>query len=578
MNPLMQRGFITLAVMRYLLISLIALVLSQQAQTQINTADSLFIDSVLQATYPENTPGATVLIAFDGQPVFRKAYGMANLELNVPNQPEYVFAIGSMSKQFVAISILMLEAEGKLDIDDPVTKYLPDYDTQGKNITIRQLLTHSSGIKSFTEMDTFIQLVNVDLGQEEMLELFMHEPLMFDPDTDWSYSNSGYSVAGMIVEKVSGMSLEAFLKLKIFRRLGMKSTQLGSHDRSIPGMVTGYSISTEGYYPAREFSWTWPFAAGGIVSNVDDMLKWDEALYSEKLIPLSSIEKAFTNYTLMDGRSMNYGLGWGVWKNDDITFIRHGGAINGFLSDGVRIPEAHFYMVILSNSLATTSPGDATNKVLNHLFNLGIEDITVAEDSIDLYPYTGVYAIERSGGRVVSNYGTDGMFRYITLEDGALYSQVTGGGKAQMERIGDDTFYMGNAYSRYIFQRDVDGQITGIIHLTLPTPTGPIDTNVKTKLPLPDEKVAITLPAGTLDKYIGVYDMGNGMQFTLSILEGSLFLQPTGQGKIELHPLSETHFFIKEIDASVDFIVDAAGIVQELVFNQGGSYKARKIK
>ena len=564
--------------MKHLCIIVLALTIGTVSRSQISSSDSLFIDSLLQSTYPASGPGAAILIAHNGQPVFRNAYGMANLELNVPNQPEYVFAIGSMSKQFVAISLLMLEAEGKLNLDDPVTRYLSDYDTLGNNITIRQLLTHTSGIKSFTEMDTFQKLVNVDLGAEEMLELFMHEPLMFEPGSDWSYSNSGYTVAGMIVEKVSGMSLQAFFKLRIFRRLGMKHTHLGSHERSIPGFVTGYSLSTEGYYPAREFSWTWPFAAGGIVSNVDDMLKWDEALYTDKLLPLSSLQQAFTNYSLTDGQPMNYGLGWGVYATDSLTFIRHGGAINGFLSDGIRVPEAHFYMVILSNSFATTSPGDVTNKVLNRLFQLGIEDVTVLEDSIDLVPYTGVYRVERSGGRSASNYGEDGMFRYITLEDGALYSQVSGGGKSQLERIGIDTFYLGNDYSRYVFLRDATGAITGIKHLTLQTPTGPIDINTKTDLPFPAEKKAIDLPKGTCDKYIGVYDMGNGMQFTISVVEERVFLQPTGQGKVALYPLTETHFFIQEVDASVDFVLNDSGEVKELIFNQNGSYPARKIK
>ena len=578
MNPLNRRGFIILVGMKYFFSVVLGIAISLHVKAQLSSADSLFIDSLLHSTYPDGAPGAAVIIAYNGEPVFRNAYGMANLELNVSNKPEYVFAIGSMSKQFVAISLLMLEAEGKLNLDDPVTKYLPEYDMQGTTITIRQLLNHSSGIKSFTEMDTFIQLMNVDLGQQEMLDLFMHEPLMFDPGTDWSYSNSGYSIAGMIVEKVSGMSLQTFLKLKVFKRLGMKNTHLGSHNRSIPGMVTGYSISTEGYYPAREFSWTWPFAAGGIVSNVDDMLRWDEALYTEKLLPLPSLQQAFTNYSLTDGQPMNYGLGWGVYATDTLTFIRHGGAINGFLSDGIRIPEAHFYMVVLSNSFATANPGDITNKVLNRLFQMGIEDVTVLEDSIDLVPYTGVYRVERSGGRSASNYGEDGMFRYITLEDGALYSQVSGGGKSQLERIGIDTFYLGNDYSRYVFLRDATGAITGIKHLTLPTPTGPIDINNKTNLPLPIEKKAIDLPKGTCDKYIGVYDMGNGMQFTISVVEERVFLQPTGQGKIALYPLTETHFFIQEVDASVDFVLDDSGEVKELIFNQNGSYPARKIK
>jgi CubicO group peptidase (beta-lactamase class C family) len=237
------------------------------------------IDSIMMHTYPLTDPGAVLLIAKNGVPVMEKGYGLANIELTVANKPKFVFAIGSMSKQFTAVCLLQLQDAGKLSLDDDIRKHLPHYDTHGETITIRHLLTHTSGIPSFTELDTFQHLINTDNSIADISNLFMNRPLLFSPGSNWSYSNSGYLLAGMIVEKVSGVTLETYLRQHIFLPLGMNSTSMGSNDRVIPRMVTGYDMGSYGYMPTREYSWIWTFGAGGIVSNTSDLLKWDEALY-----------------------------------------------------------------------------------------------------------------------------------------------------------------------------------------------------------------------------------------------------------------------------------------------------------
>jgi CubicO group peptidase (beta-lactamase class C family) len=543
---------------------------------QFSVSDSLFVDSLMEATYADSEPGAVILISIDGNPVFRRAYGMANLEMDVPLSPDHVFAIGSISKQFTAVALLQLAEDGKLLLDDPVTKYLPDYNTHGELITIRHLLNHTSGITSFTELDTFAQIVNKDLGKQETLNLFMDEPLLFEPGTDWSYSNSGYSVAGLIAEKVSGMSLEAYLKLFVFRRLAMKQSGMGSNDRSIPGFVTGYTANNNGYYPAREFSWTWPFAAGAVVSSVDDLMKWDHALYSDKLLGEAMRKDAFTGSLLADGTPTHYGLGWGVSTYKDYTFIRHGGAINGFLSDAIRIPELKMYMVVLSNN-TIKRPGAIIDKTLNKILDLQIEPLETLDEQIDLTEYTGVYEETRRGGRLVSNMGDEAYYRIITLEDSTLYTQKKGGTKIPFQRVGKDEFYTSDPYTRFHFRRNAEGDIIYLEREFLPTAFGPTDISYRTDIPIPEEREAIDIDESILQRYTGNYDMGNGLTMVISVQDGRIFAQVEGQTRIEIFPASETELFYKAIDADIVFLWNGKRCTG-FEFDQGYKLKGRKIE
>lgn len=296
---------------RIIIIYFFTLLSVSTSAQQLTNLDEQFVDSVMEANYRPGEPGAVLLIAKEGKPVYRKAYGMANLELNVLNNPEYVFRIGSMSKQFTAICVLKLAQEGKLNLQEDIKKYLPGYNTHGRHITIENLLTHTNGINDFASKKEFFKQAILNQSPQEVMNSFMNDSLTFEPGTDWGYSNSGYVVAGAIVEKVSGMSLSVYRQQYIFGPLGMSHTSIGTYDSLVTNAVYGYSPGANGKpKPADYMSWSWPYAAGDILSSVDDLLKWDNALYTEKILKKEWLEKAWKPFVLPNGKSINNGLGW----------------------------------------------------------------------------------------------------------------------------------------------------------------------------------------------------------------------------------------------------------------------------
>ena len=270
------------------------------------------IDAMLVEACKPDAPGAAVIVARDGNVVFRKGYGMANLELGVPIAPEMVFRLGSITKQFTAVAILMLAEQGKLALEDDITRFLPDYPTQGHTITVEHLLTHTSGIKSYTSMPEWLALRRNDLTVEELIDLFKDQPMEFAPGERWAYNNSGYVLAGAIIEKVSGQTYEQFLEQQIFEPLGMARTCYDRTTRIVPGRVAGYDRGDEGIENAAYVSMTHPYAAGALMSSVDDLQRWDEALFAHRLVKPESLQRAFTPFVLNDGTSAGYGCGWGI--------------------------------------------------------------------------------------------------------------------------------------------------------------------------------------------------------------------------------------------------------------------------
>ena len=230
------------------------------------------LDTYINAQYTAETPGLSVLVAKDGKAIYSKGFGMANLENSVPNAPEHVFEIGSITKQFTAVAILMLEEQGKLSVNDEMTKYIPEYPTQGKTITIHHLLNHTSGIQSYTGMASFRTLARTDMTPTELIDKFKNEPMEFDPGSQFKYNNSGYILLGHIIEVVSGKSYEDFIQTNIFDTLGMAHSYYGSMPRLIPNRARGYSEAENGYRNADYLSLTLPYAAGSIMSTTGDLL------------------------------------------------------------------------------------------------------------------------------------------------------------------------------------------------------------------------------------------------------------------------------------------------------------------
>ena len=246
----------------------------------------------------------------------------------------------------------------------------------------------------------------------------MNDSLLFDPGTDWSYSNSGYFVLGLIVEKISGMSLVDYIQKNLFDPAGMKNSYIGTHEKIIPNLVTGYERASDATYKVASYlSWTWPYAAGDILSSVDDMLKWDEALYSDRILKKEWRERAWKSFTLSNGQETNYGFGWSLGKYGDVNIIGHGGAINGFLSDGIRIPSKHLYLVILSNK-AIKSPGEFSSLIALRVAGDPIKEYTpINMSGKQLQDYVGAYEVHRVGGRITKNTTKDKMYRYIIVKN-----------------------------------------------------------------------------------------------------------------------------------------------------------------
>ncbi len=319
------------------------------------------IDQVLENKFESNGPGAVFLATKNGKIIYNKAFGLSNLELQVPMQTDNVFEIGSMTKQFTAVSILMLMEEGKLNLEDSITKFIPDYPTHGHRITIHHLLTHTSGIKSFTSVKGLNAIAHNHMEPMEIINFFKDEPMDFAPGAEFKYNNSGYVLLGYIIEKASEMSYEDFVEQRIFKKLGMSSSRYASHSEVVPKRASGYH-KKEDYINARHISFSIPYASGSLMSTVADMFTWEEAMKNHVLLNKETTQLAFTNYTLNNGDPIHYGYGWHVKEMEDMFSYEHGGSIFGFKSMGVYLPQEDIYVIGLSNC-DCNSPTEVTREI-----------------------------------------------------------------------------------------------------------------------------------------------------------------------------------------------------------------------
>lgn len=341
---------------------------------QVTSAQTLEtqIDSVLTTVFKESyEPGAVFLVAKNGEPIYRKAFGKANIELDVNMKPENVFQIGSMTKQFTAIAIMMLEEEGKLQVNDAISNYIPNY-PNGNNITIHHLLTHTSGIKDFTKMKSIMSIAKTDLTPIELVDFFKDEPVDFLPGEQFDYNNSGYVVLGYIIEIVSGVTYEDIIEKNIFEKLGMNNSRYASDRDIVKDRAYGYHNRGE-FTNKMYVSLSIPYASGALMSTVDDMLKWQKAINNNSLITEASLKKVFTNYTLNNGEQINYGYGWHLKDIDGITTREHGGSVFGFKSMGVYVPNLNIYVIGFSNC-DCNSPTKVTRDIATFVINENLKN------------------------------------------------------------------------------------------------------------------------------------------------------------------------------------------------------------
>lgn len=319
-------------------------------RTYYNNKIDKELSKYLNIEEKEKNPGTSILVSVKGKVVYKKTFGMADIDKKRPVQPETTFRIGSITKQFTATAILLLEERGELSLNDTLDKYMPDF-PQGDEVTIYQLLNHTSGIKSFTSEESFFKTVHEYIEQSDMLNHIKELGYIFKPGEGAEYNNSGYFILGYIIEKVSGQSYGEFLTENIFTPLKMKNTGVYKAGLNLKNDTTGYK---RGYKRVVDWDLSRAGAAGNLYSNVNDLYKWNEALFKGRVLSEESLQKAHTRSTLKNGeiadfKMFNYGLGWVIRKQGS-DIICHDGRLAGFRTSMSRIPELDANVIVLSNT------------------------------------------------------------------------------------------------------------------------------------------------------------------------------------------------------------------------------------
>ena len=521
----------------------------------------------------------SVLVADNGKVVFEKGVGMANLEWNIPNTPDTKFRLGSITKQFTATLILQLVEQGKIKLDGKLIDYLPNYrkDT-GAKVTIHNLLSHTSGIPSYTSLPGFFQNVSRNpFTVDDFIKQYASGDLEFEPGTKFVYSNSGYFLLGAIIEKVTGKSYEQVLKERIFDPLGMKNSGYDHWGTILSRRATGYTRTPRGYETAPYLDMSLPYAAGSLYSTVEDLFIWDQALYGDKVLSAQSRQMMFKP------NLNNYGYGFVITKATlspptklEVPVIQHSGGINGFNTVIVRMVNDKRLIVLLDNEEHGQNLDRIARGLMSVLYDQPVDNPKqlIADTLSDtIFEKDVASAIARyrelKTGKTAAEYdfGEDQLNRlgYQLLQQ----KKVTGAieiFKLNVEMYPQSSNVYDSLGEAYMVNGDKE---LSIANYKKSLELDPNNANAKVKLgSLTGEQKEIKVDPKIYDSYAGEYQLAPTFTITITNENGKLMAQATGQPKSELFPSSETDYYLKVVPASVTFVKDAEGKVTELILTQ----------
>ena len=412
------------------------------------------LDAVAKSYTAGNAFMGAVLVVDGERTLLDKGYGMADLEWGIANAPEVKFRLGSLTKQFTAALVLLLQQDGKLRIEDPVSKYLADAPSSWDKITVKELLGHTSGIVNFTSLPEFRAWSMLPRTPDQEVDFFRDKPLEFEPGTKFAYSNSNYEVLGLVIERVSEKKYGALLRERILDPLGMKDTGLDTDELVLPKRAQGYRPGRGGLVLARSESMAVPWAAGSIYSTTGDLLRWERGLFGGKVLNDASL-KAMTTAG-MGG----YGLGVMVAQVGDAKVVQHGGAIEGFNTFLSYVPERKIAVAVLSNV-----SGPAADKMAGQLLNvaMGKPVVLANERKAVLSPY-GEKDLEKFKGvyDLAPNFSLT-----ISVSGGMLYAQGTKQPEIHLtyggEEGGHPRFFSADVDAEIEFVPDASGAIASLV-------------------------------------------------------------------------------------------------------------------
>ncbi len=437
--------------LKILLLVILTLPICNAMEGQESEVINSKIDEFTSRLFIDDEPGAVIHVSSYGNSVYEKGFGVSNIVTQEPNSPDIAFAIGSLSKQFTAASIFILLENGMLNIDDPISKYL-EVGGHHKGIRIHHLLTHSSGIPDLFSISAWRDDLSTDLTLHETFDIIMKEDLDFPPGEKTSYSNSGYFLLGLIVKVISKQCLNDYIAENILLPLGMMTTTfIEDPDLNIQ-IATGYEIVADSIVEPFYVSKTRFFGGGSIITTVNDLNKWDEALYTNKILNRQARELMFEPLILNNGDTSNFACGWNIGTYQGKRIYGHGGGINGYVCQTYRIPEEHLFVAVLSNRL-DRSTAHPISSVAQNIVSILLDDEGYREEhqyivltSTELEQYTGAYLLP------------NGTERFIILENDKLYYKINAENKAEIHPLSRNKFKGGKS-STIVFSFSESGNI-----------------------------------------------------------------------------------------------------------------------
>ena len=501
--------------------------------------------------------GVAVLVSKDGQVIYKKGFGYADIEKKMPVKPDTKFRIGSISKQFTGASILRLQEEGKISVTDKLSKFLPEF-PRAHEVTIHQLLTHTSGIHSYTSKPEFITKVVSPITEEDLIAFFKNDPYDFNPGEQWFYNNSAFFLLGHIIGKVSGKPYDQYLKDTFFDPLGMTNTGVHSSKLKLQNEARGYTKENNQYKPAIDWDMSWAGGAGALYSTVEDLHKWNEALFSRKVLQEKSLQAGLTPVLLNNGEkpgNANYGYGWalGNYRGQDI--VEHGGGLHGFLSQLARYPEENVTVAILTN-ITPAEVNLSSNTIAEFLLweKMDAQESREVNSSVseDVNQYTGRYDFQ------------NGAVMIISAENNNLFAQLTGQQKFPIFPSGEGAYFWKVVDAKIQFVKNANGEVE----------YGNFEqSGHKLKVPKLKEVPVVSIDKALYKLYSGKYDYGEGVTVVISNENDKLFAQATNQPKVEMLPVSENEFSVREFNARVLFVKDPNGKVSKFILDMDGQKK-----
>ena len=537
-------------------------------------------------TYTDyKTFNGSVLVAENGKVIYKKGFGFANMEWDIPNAPNTKHRLGSITKQFTGMLILQLAEDDKIDLQAPITKYLPDYPkANGDIITIHHLLTHTSGIPNYTSFPDFFQNKSRNpYTPTEFVKEFSEMDLDFAPGERFSYSNSGYFLLGVLIEKISGKTYEQMLQEKIFTPLNMMDSGFDHHGTILKNRATGYEKSGGEFVNSRYLDMSIPYAAGSLYSTVENLYLWDQALYSNKLLSKASMDLFFGEHI----KAMNgyYGYGWAIGSEtlgnteERIETISHGGGINGF------------------NTLITRAPSDKSLIVLlNNTGGAPLNDMTQAIRGIlydKPYDFPKKSVANAMYDEILSNGMKAAFVRYNSIKSSTDYDLDEGDMNAigykllQSEKLDEavavfklntEAFPKSfNAYDSYAEALMTQGNNKeAIVNYKKSVEMNPnnqngIDFLKKLGVDVSEFEKEVVVADDILQSYIGKYELAPTFILTVTKEGSQLKAQATGQPVFDVFPKSENVFYLKVVTAQLTFNKDDAGNIASVTLLQGGN-------